>query len=136
MLKVEREQEKRLELWIKLRDLCNNDNDWEGESSALLEIVNLSSVPYDEISYAAYRVNKYYSENLANDDLSKSYLIKTIIRKMESRIKEANAIDCSRLAWLFLNMQVESNALKYARIGLSLDSNNQHCQKLLKKLSM
>lgn len=136
LLKVEREQKKRLELWIKLRDLCNCDNDWDGESSALLEIVNIPSVPYEEISLAAYRVNKYYSENSANDDLSKSYLIKTIINKMEGRIKEANAVDCSRLAWLFLNMQIEQSALKYALLGLEKDVNNQHCKKLVAKLSM
>ena len=136
LLKVEREQQKRLDLWIRLRDLCCNNHDWEGESSALLEIVNMSCVPYDEISYAAYRVNKYYSDNFANDDLSKNYLIKTIIRKMEGRIKEANAVDCSRLAWLFLNMQDEPSALKYARMGLDIDSDNQHCRKLVNKLSM
>ncbi len=136
LLKVERVQKKRLDLWKRLRDICYNNQDWDGESSALLEIVNLPSVSYDEISYAAYRVNKYYSDNSANDDLSKNYLIKAIIIKMEGRIKEANAQDCSRLAWLFLNMQDEPNALKYARMGLERDRDNQHCRKLVDKLSM
>ena len=136
LLKVEREQRKRLELWKRLRDINYANHDWEGESSALLEIVNTPSVPYEEISYAAYRVNKNYSENSASDDISKNYLIKAVISKMEGRIKEANAVDCSRLAWLFLNMQVEQSALKYARMGLSKDNKNQHCQKLVKKLSL
>lgn len=55
---------------------------------------------------------------------------------MESRIKEANAVDFSRLAWLFLNLQDEGKALKYAKLGLDKDSKNLHCQKLYKKLSM
>lgn len=136
LLKVERKQTTRLELWKQLRDICCLTNDWEGESSALLEIVNTTSAPYEDISYAAYRVNKFYSESSANADLSKSYLIKAIISKMEGRIKEATAVDCSRLAWLFLNLQVEPSALKYARMGLQMDSNNQHCQNLVQKLSM
>ena len=136
LLKVEKDQKRRLEIWIKLRDIGFSNHDWEGESSALLEIVNMPSVPYEEVSYAAYRVNKYYSDNSANDDLSKNYLIKAVISKMEGRIKEANAVDCSRLAWLFLNMQVEQSALKYTRLGLEKDSSNQHCQNLVQKLSM
>ena len=136
LLKVEREHPKRLLLWKKLRDISYNNSDWEGESSALLEIVNMPAVPYEDISYAAYRINKYYSESSHNDDLSKSILIESVINKMESRIKEANAVDCSRLAWLFLNLQNEHAALKYARSGLEIDENNQHCQNLVKKLSM
>lgn len=136
LLKVEREQTTRLDLWKRLREICYNNRDWEGESSALLEIVSIPAVPYEEISFAAYRVNKNYSETSASDDLSKSYLIKAVISKMEGRIKEANAIDCSRLAWLFLNMQNEQSALKYARLGLSKDSTNQHCRNLVNKLSM
>lgn len=136
LLKVEREQSKRLDLWKKLRDLSYYNNDWDGESSALLEIVNMPAVPYDDISYAAYRVNKYYSESSSYDDLSKNYLIESVISKMESRIKEANAVDCSRLAWLFLNLQNEPAALKYARMGLEKDNSNQHCQNLVDKLSM
>ena len=50
--------------------------------------------------------------------------------------KEANAVDCSRLAWLFLNLQNEPAALKYARMGLEKDNSNQHCQNLVDKLSM
>ena len=120
----------------KIRDLSYNNNDWEGESSALLEIVNTPAVHYEDISFAAYRINKYYSESSANDDLSKSYLIQAVINKMESRINEAGAVDCSRLAWLFLNLQNEQNALKYARLGLRKDDSNQHCQKLVNKLSI
>lgn len=136
ILKVEREHSKRIELWKKLRDLSFSDNDWEGESAALLEIVNIPSVPYEDISDAAQRINKYYSENSSNDDLSRNFLIKVVINKMEGRIKEANAVDCSRLAWLFLNMQIEHSALKYAKLGLTKDDKNLHCQNLVKKLSM
>lgn len=136
LLKTEKDSSRRLRAWKSLSRLGMEDNDWECESSALFEIVNLPNVPYEEISYAAYRVNKYYSEVSNIDDLSRNYLIESVINIMESRIKEANAVDFSRLAWLFLNLQDEGKALKYAKLGLDKDSKNLHCQKLYKKLSM
>lgn len=136
LLKVTQDQESKMDCWKTLSRICKDSNDWIGESSALLEVISMPNVPYEEISYAAYRINKYYFENSDDDDASKNYLIKEVIRKMESRIKEANAADCSRLAWLCLNTQDEVKSLKYARMGLGLDKDNRHCQNLVKKLSM
>ncbi len=134
LLKVVREPEQKLSIWKSLRRICMDYGDWEGESAALLELVGLPNVPYEELSYAAYRVNKYYSENSADGDITKNYLIQLIMEKMEQRIKEANAADCSRLAWLCLNMQDEAKALKYAQRGLSLDNTNKHCIRLVERL--
>lgn len=135
LLKVERDHAKRLEIWKILRDIGYHHNDWECESSALLEIVNMPGVSYEEISHAAYRINKYYMENGTNDDLSRNYLIKAVISKMEGRIKEANANDLSRLAWLFMNLQDPNKALIYGKMGLTKDKSNVHCQRLVSKLT-
>lgn len=134
-LKVENDSEKKLYLWKKICQLGQSTCDWECESSALLEIVNLPIASYEDISNAAYRINRYYSENSGVYDTTKKDLIQTIISKMENRINEATADDCSRLAWLFLNMQDEGKALKYAKCGLVKDAFNTHCKKLLDKLS-
>ena len=123
------------EIWKILRDIGYHHNDWECESSALLEIVNMPGVSYEEISHAAYRINKYYMENGTNDDLSRNYLIKAVISKMEGRIKEANANDLSRLAWLFMNLQDPNKALIYGKMGLTKDKSNVHCQRLVSKLT-
>ena len=134
LLKVTNNPDHKLNLWKSLSRICMDYGDWEGESSALLEIVGIPLVPYEDISFAAYRVNKYYSENSIDSDLTRNYLIQLIIEKMEQRIKEANAADCSRLAWLCLNMQDEAKALKYAQKGLRLDNANKHCIRLVQKL--
>lgn len=136
LLKVTHSQEKKLSYWKTLSGICMDHNDWVGESSALLEIVSLPNVSYEEISFAAYRINKYYSNNLEDKDISKNQLILMVMEKMENRISEANAADCSRLAWLCLNMQDESKALRYANKGLSIDSSNIHCQRLVERLQM
>lgn len=136
LLKVTNDPDEKLSYWKTLSRICQDYCDWSGESAALLEIVGLPKVPYDEVSYAAYRVNKYYSEYSDEPDSSKNYLISLIIEKMEQRVSEANAADCSRLAWLCLNMQDEAKALKYAQKGLTLDATNKHCQRLVDKLQM
>ena len=135
LLKVIHDEQQKLFYWKELAMLCRDDNDWSGESSALTEIVDMTNVPFSEISYAAYRINKFYSETSDADNL-KTYMIEKVINTMEKRIDEANAIDCSRIAWLCLNMQDETRALKYAKYGLELDNNNLHCQNLVNKLSL
>ena len=136
LLKVTKDPNEKLIYWKVLRGIYMDNEDWVGESSALLEIVSMPIVPYDDISYAAYRINKYYSDHFEDKDISKNQLIIMVMSKMEKRINEANAADYSRLAWLCLNMQDESRALKYAKIGLDLDEANIHCKRLVEKLQM
>ncbi len=135
LLKVIHDEQQKIFYWKELAVICRDDHDWSGESSALTEIVEIANVPYAEISYVAYRINKFYSETSDMDKL-KTYMIEKVINSMEKRIDEANSIDCSRLAWLCLNMQDETRALKYAKYGLELDDKNQHCQNLVNKLSL
>ena len=135
LLKVLSSTEQKIVYWKQLASICNEDNDWNGESAALAEIVSSSDVAYEDVSYSAYRINKYYSNCIEPDTEEKNYLIEKVISVMEMRIKEANAVDCSRLAWLFLNRQDEAKALRYAQKGIQLDSQNQHCKKLIEKLS-
>lgn len=135
LLKVIHDEQQKIFYWKELAVICRDDHDWSGESSALTEIVEIANVPYAEISYVAYRINKFYSETSDMDKL-KTYMIEKVINSMEKRIDEANSIDCSMLAWLCLNMQDETRALKYAKYGLELDDKNQHCQNLVNKLSL
>ena len=136
LLKVTNDSVKKLNYWKILSRICKESEDWVGESSALLEIVSVPQVPYDEISFAAYRINKYYSANLEDKDISKNQLILMVMEKMELRVNEANAADFSQLAWLCLNMQDESKALKYAKKGLKMDVSNIHCKRLVEKLQI
>jgi hypothetical protein len=46
----------------------------------------------------------------------------------------ASATDCSRIAWLFLNLKDEKKASEYAEIGLRLDGDNEHCVKIARRL--
>lgn len=124
-----------LDCWKRLALIAYSEGNWKEESAAFMEVCDISDVPYDEVSYIASRINKYYSENNDTDMVTKNAVSNKCKVVLQNRIKEANAIDCSRLAWLCLNLTDEVNALKYARIGLQLDSTNSHCKNLVKKLS-
>jgi hypothetical protein len=53
---------------------------------------------------------------------------------MERHIDELTATDCSRLAWLYLNIRREDRAREIAKIGLDRDPNNEHCMNLVRRL--
>lgn len=124
-----------LDCWKRLSLIACSEGNWKEESAAFVAICDIPGVPYDEISYIAFRINKYYSENDDMDMVIKNSVSNKCKTVLQNRIREANAIDCSRLAWLCLNLTDEVNALKYARVGLELDSSNSHCKNLVKKLS-
>lgn len=135
-LKTCSDNQQMINVWSKIADIARNIDDWTAESSALVEVVQNSMVEYYTVSNVANRINNYYStHNETSDSELKRLLIEAVLRVMTNRIKEANAVDCSRLAWLYLNTNDEVNALKIARMGVSIDSTNVHCQKLVDKLS-
>ena len=128
--------QRKIQIWNKISEVACSIGDWKNESSALIEIVQNPVVEYWMVSNVANRINNYYStHNDTRDPELKKILICAVLQVMERRINEANAVDCSRLSWLYLNTGNEVSALKYAQMGCSMDSTNGHCRKLLDKLS-
>lgn len=121
--------------WLKLADLCKSTNDWEGESHALSELALTPDVPFQSISNAANRINYYfYHHPEAKDKDYKKQLLKSVIKVMENRIREASSTDLSRLAWLLLNNKNDEKAKMYIEKGLKKDPSNEHCLKLYEKI--
>lgn len=122
--------------WLKLADICKLTKDWEGESHALSEVALVPNVDYNTISECANRINNYFFYHPeAKQEETKKVLLLQMIEVMTKRITEANATDYSRLAWLYLNNGNQERAKEYAEHGLSLDSDNSHCLKLVRKIS-
>lgn len=55
---------------------------------------------------------------------------------MEARITEANATDCSRLAWLHMLTGSQARAYEIVQIGLTKEPENEHCRKLEGRLAI
>ena len=53
---------------------------------------------------------------------------------METRLGDLSATNCSRLAWLYLNVGNPTRALDVAKLGVEQEPENEHCQNLILKL--
>ena len=60
-------------------------------------------------------------------------LLGRVIEKMESHRNELSATNCSRLAWLYLNVGNTERALDTARTGIEREPTNEYCQKLISR---
>lgn len=122
-------------LWIKLADICKHTNDWNGESHALIELIQMPNIDLRTISDAANRINKHiYNDFEARIDDYKGEMLLIIIKTFNSKINECDATDLSRLGWLLLNNNDPEEAEKVVSKGLSIDSQNDYCQRLMVKL--
>ena len=62
-------------------------------------------------------------------------LIERVAAAMEKLIAKLSGTDCSRLAWLYLNIGNEARARDIAGIGIQRDPGNEHCQNLIRRLN-
>lgn len=126
--------------WNLLASLCKNTSDYQGEIHALVEMCSLPDTDYSTVSMVANRLNAIFNifkdrrDEYRLDTDEKRVVVQRLVQVMESRISEANADDCSRLAWLYMHLQNETKACEYANRGLYIDGGNPHCLKLIERL--
>ncbi len=129
----------RLDAWRKLAKLCQLSEDPMGEVHALCEAALFSASDQEMLSLLANELNnrirdlKQKSVKDAWHEGVRELLVK-VIEVMEKRIKDLSATDCSRLAWLLLNIGNSERALDVAKIGVQREANNDYCQSLILKL--
>jgi len=122
-------------LWIKLSDVCKYTQDWDGESHALIELIQLPNVELRTISDAANRINNHiYNDYEARVDDYKVEMLSIIIKIFKSKISECDATDLSRLGWLLLNENNPEEAERVVEKGLLIDPENNYCQRLMSRL--
>jgi hypothetical protein len=61
-------------------------------------------------------------------------LVERVAAAMERHIGNLSATDCSRLAWLYLNIGKDARARDIAETGMKRDQGNEHCQNLIQRL--
>jgi hypothetical protein len=123
--------------WTRLITLCRRTEDWPGEMHALVELAGILGADYSDISDAANRVTTLlHQQRLVIDTDEKQIIARKMIGLMEARMREADATDYSRLAWLYLQMKDEAAARKYTALGLTIEPENEHCRNLAEKLKV
>ncbi len=131
--------DQKVNVWARLADLCHSTKDVVGEVHALAEAALLPTVPPDDLGTFANRINNRIKDlrgRRMDDAWSPEVrlLIERVAAVMDRHVRRLTATDCSRLAWLYLNIGNEARARHVAEVGIQLDRNNQHCQNLIKRL--
>lgn len=128
-----------VQIWQKLVVICHQTGDLQGEMQALVEISGSSSVSVDELSALADNINRIFSiakkENKpAFQTDERKHLLGKLIGRLEQCLHGLDAIDLSRLAWLYLHIGNEERALQLVSSGLDMDPNNSYCLKIQERL--
>ncbi len=122
--------------WKQLAGYCKLTSDYLGEVHALLAMCSLPNVPISDVSNTVNRVTAILKDNpFALDIEEKRIVTQTLTQLMEPRMREADATDCSRLAWLYIRLGDLDKAKSMAWQGITLDQDNVHCRNILNKLN-
>ena len=129
----------RQEAWLRLVDFCQSDGDVIGEIHALSDAALLPASDHEDLSRFANRLNNRIRDlkNNVNRDAWSSEvqeLLEKVIGAMERHLSKLSATDCSRLAWLYLNIGNSQRAMDIAQVGGKRDPANEHCQNLIHRL--
>jgi hypothetical protein len=120
-----------INIWERIANIHEVNSNWNGYVHALVEKCLFPRVAFSEISDSANKVNQLTARKTFQLDIDeRQILLSKLAEKMKDRINEADATDCSRLCWLLIHCDFHEEASKYLQIGLSKDSNNEHCIKL------
>ena len=125
--------------WMKLADLCQASQDPIGEVHALSEAALLPTSNLENLGNFANRLNTRIRD-LKGRSITDAWsgeireLLERVIGVMETHLEDLSATDCSRLAWLYLNISNHQRALDVAKRGIEREPENEHCQNLILKL--
>ncbi len=135
-LEIVPKSEEQLPVWKRLAQLCFRTDDWTGEIHALVEMCEIPSTPFAEISSAANKLNGLLYHHQFLEMGEKAILVQRLADLMASKIQEGDATDRSRLAWLYLHLRNEPQAAIHAKEGLRQDPQNEYCQKIQARLGI
>lgn len=125
--------------WGELADYNRRTKDVDGEIHALVEMCKANKSDLKAISSAVNRVNGIMYEQKLQGPLSIEIAERrTLIAQLAEIFNRWNSSfdgdDCSRLAWMYLNLGEEKLAIEVVKKGFLIDPNNSHCIRLMSKL--
>lgn len=122
--------------WDELARLSEDLGDLSGALQATIRSAMRAGADFVDLSYAANWVNNLLRQASVDiDSQEKRLLIRELAGSIAGRIDEGDATDRSRLAWLYLHLGEPRLALEHAERGLALDRENDHCARLVDRLT-
>jgi hypothetical protein len=122
-------QNLKLKIWTRRADTARQVGDIIGLIDASVHVAEVPTSDFCEISDAANTFNQYGRDFEPEQD-RRHLLALRLAKVIEGRIGEANATDCSRLAWILMQAGEAARAKAIVERGLSLEPQNDHCLKL------
>ncbi len=119
------------EAWRSLAVCCFKTNDTMGEIHAFIERSKIASVPFDDLSNTANRLNillRAHAIDVGVDE--KRILAGELLQAIKQRKREATADDFSRMTWLAIHVRDYVTASDFVRAGLALEPDNPYLLKL------
>ena len=136
-LEHENDTVKRRGAWERFAALCRRTEDWTGEVHALVEISAQEDTSFVMVSNAINRFNQIFRQQLIPQGSDERYVLgKRLTEIFEAHGEDANATDCSRMAWLCLSLHEEVRAREYTTKGLQIEPQNEYCLNLAARLNM
>ena len=120
--------------WSLLANIYYMQGNLLGEVHAFVERAQFEEVPFYDLSNTANLLNHKYHE-LDFDD-GKLQLTQRLLDVMEERRQEARPDDYSKMAWLALHLSQRDKAEEFAELGLDIDPENVHCQRIATRLGL
>ena len=129
----------RSEAWLLLADLCQSDRDVQGEIHALCEAALLVMADQEALGTVLNRINlrlKRLKDD--NAEQARSSAVRALLERVCDRVyairSTLEAKNCSRLAWLCLNIRKPERAREATGIGLKKEPTNEHLLNLSTRL--
>ena len=120
--------------WRRLANVYSLQGNTLGEIHAYVERAQFKEVPFYDLSNTANLLNRKYNE--LNLEEGKLQITQRLLNVMEARCKEANADDCSKMAWLALHLGMQNKAEEFTSKGLEIDPTNLHCLNIVDRLGL
>jgi hypothetical protein len=130
--------DRRCEAWQQLARLNRVTRNSVGELQSLCSAVEYAGTVSEKsrlvnlINGCIREVKADREADISNGDITA--LLQGVANQVERDLNGLSSDDCSRLAWLYLNMGNNVRARDIAEKGLRKDSQNYHCVNLLRKL--
>ena len=129
--------EEKVEIWSMRAELCELQGNAVDELHALAEVA-LATVSVEIMGRMANRINNKLQmlgekkSGAFNSGLRE--MMVSVAERMQTRVQRLSATDCSRLAWLMLNLGDDERARDVAKRGLERDPENVYCKRLVARL--
>jgi hypothetical protein len=131
----EKYEKNKFQAWNIFSNIAERLNQPFDQIHGLTQLSAYDNIGFDELSNITNKINHLFSSNeIELGDQVKNELLIKLFNVIYRRKDEADPISCSRIAWLALHLNKEQEALELANIGLSIEPNEVHCQRLKRKL--